>query len=371
MKKRESIIHISKRPPLSNWKMATYYGLAILCAVLISSLFVILTGTDIVKFYQFVIDGSFKSDLSMRGLVRNILPLLITSLGVAVAFKMKFWNIGAEGQLIMGAVGATFVAFTFPNLPHGLLILLMALAGILAGGIWGLLVAFFNCKFGTNETLLTLMLNYVALYIVQWLRDGPWRDPAAKGFQKIPSLPKNAWLDQVGGIDITWIIALGLVVLLFVYFKYTKQGYEISVVGDSKGTAHYAGMNVNGIVMRTVFISAAICGLAGMLHVSGDATTHQLTMGVANGVGFTAIIVAWLAKLNPFGVLVVSFFFGLLEKSSGAIESGLHLSKAFTDVYQGIILFVILGFDFFIRYRVSLRLGSKKKNKELKGEAEQ
>jgi simple sugar transport system permease protein len=214
------------------------------------------------------------------------------------------------------------------------------------------------------------MLNYIALYIVQWLRDGPWRDPAAKGFQKIPSLPKNAWLDQVFDMDITWIIGLCLVVLLFVYFKFTKQGYEISVVGDSKSTAHYAGMNVNWIVMRTVFISAAICGLAGMLHVSGDATTHQLTMGVANGVGFTAIIVAWLAKLNPFGVLVVSFFFGLLEKSSGAIESGLHLSKAFTDVYQGIILFVILGFDFFIRYRISLRLKKKKvQNLENEGEA--
>ncbi len=355
------MIHISKRPSLSIWKMIAFYAIAIVTAVVISSLFVALTGTDIVQFYQYIFEGSFRSSLSVQGLIRNILPLLITSLGVAVAFKMKFWNIGAEGQLIMGAVGASFVAFTFPNLPHGILILLMALAGLLFGGVWGLIVAFFNCKFGTNETLLTLMLNYVALYIVQWLRDGPWRDPAFKGFQKISTLPENAWLDQVLGVDVTWVVSLGLVVLLFIYFKYTKQGYEISVVGDSKGTAHYAGMNVNRVVMRTVFISAAICGLAGMLHVSGDATSHQLTMSVANGVGFTAIIVAWLAKLNPFGIMAVSFFFGLLEKGSGTIESNLHLSAAFTDVYQGIILFVILGFDFFIRYRVSLRRKNPKK----------
>jgi simple sugar transport system permease protein len=160
-------------------------------------------------------------------------------------------------------------------------------------------------------------------------------------------------------VDVSWIIALALVIFLFIYFKYTKHGYEISVVGDSQNTARYAGMNVSKIVLRTMFLSAGICGLAGMLQVAGDATTHTLSTGIASGVGFTAIIVAWLAKLNPFGIVAVSCMFGLLDKGCGVAESTFNLSGSVADILQGIILFFILAFDFFIQYKLAFKKAEK------------
>lgn len=349
---REPFIRIVKRAEMAKKKLLLFYATAIIAAVTAGGLFMALMGINPFSFYAVVISGCFKTALSKISLVRIIVPLLITSLGVALAFKMKFWNIGAEGQFIMGAIGASFIALNYgDSLPHAVVMLLMAAAGIVFGGIWGLIAAFFKCRFGTNETLLTLMLNYIALYIIQYLRDGPWRDPAAGGFPKIAKFPKNAWIDKLFGLDISWMIALALVVIVFVYLKYTKQGYEISVVGDSIDTARYAGMNNARIIMRTMFFSAAVAGFAGMLEAAGDATSHTLSMGIASGVGFTAIIVAWLAKLNPFGIAAVSVLFGILEKGSGVAESSFGISSSVSQILQGIILFVILGADFFVRYR--------------------
>ncbi len=357
----EPLFRMVRRAELPFRKSLLYYTTAVLTALTAGGLFMTLMGVNPFSFYAVVISGCFRSALSAISLVRIIIPLLITSLGVALAFKMKFWNIGAEGQFIMGAIGASFIALNFgPSLPHGLTILLMAAAGILFGGVWGMTAAFFRCRYGTNETLLTLMLNYIALYIIQYLRDGPWRDPAAGGFPKIAKYPENAWIDKIGGLDVSWMIALGLVVVIYIYLKYTKQGYEIAVVGDSTDTARYAGMNNAKIIMRTMFLSAAVAGLAGMLQAAGDATSHTLSMGIASGVGFTAIIVAWLAKLNPFGIAAVSALFGMLEKGCGVAESTFGVSSSVSDILQGVILFVILGADFFVRYK----LVPKKRMKE-------
>ncbi|MEG0145766.1 MAG: ABC transporter permease, partial [Clostridia bacterium] len=302
-----------------------------------------------------MISGALGSLSNLRETVKLAVPLLVTSLGVTLAFKMKFWNIGAEGQICVGAIAASFFAINFTHLPQPLLILTMALAGMLAGGLWGLVPAYFKARFDTNETLLTLMLNYVAIYFIQLLREGPWRDPRS-GFPKVPMFDKAARLPQVLGVHIGWIVALALVVLTYVYLKHTKQGYELTVVGENINTARYAGMNVKKIILRTMFISAAICGLAGMLQATGADKT--LTDTVAGGRGFTAITIAWLGRLNPYAILIVSVLFACLTKGSGTIQSIFNISGSAADVFQGIILFFVLGSEFFINYRIAVRKGA-------------
>ena len=322
---------------------------AFVLALCAGGLFLLVLGNNPFAIYATILSGAFRSEMAVQATVKIMIPLLITALGVTLAFKMRFWNIGGEGQLIMGGMFASYFALFHADWPSFVLFPVMFLAGILGGGIWALIPAFFKVRFGTNETLFTLMLNYIALYLVSWLQEGPWRDPGANGFPKIASFDKSAVLPKLFGVQIGWVIALVLVAVLFVYLKYTKQGYEISVVGESRATANYAGMNVQKIILRTMFLSGAVAGIAGMVQVSGSDRT--LSTGVAGGVGFTAIIVAWLARLNPVSSLIIAFLFAVLEKGSSVVQSQYNLSTDCADVLQGIILFFVLGCEFFIRYK--------------------
>lgn len=322
---------------------------AFVLALCAGGLFLLVLGNNPFAIYGTILSGAFRSEMAIQATIKIMIPLLIASLGVMLAFKMKFWNIGGEGQLIMGGVFASYFALFHADWPGLILFPVMFIAGIIGGGIWALIPAFFKVKFGTNETLFTLMLNYIALYLVSWLQEDPWRDPAANGFPKIASFDKSAVLPKLFGVQIGWVIALILVAVLFVYLRYTKQGYEISVVGESRATATYAGMNVQKIILRTMFLSGAVAGIAGMVQVTGSDRT--LTTGVAGGVGFTAIIVAWLAQLNPVSSLIIAFLFSVLEKGSSVVQSQFGLSTDCADVLQGIILFFVLGCEFFIRYK--------------------
>lgn len=343
------MIRVVKTKEKNSKQMMGIRMAAFLLSLCAGGLFILLLGYNPLTIYSTIVSGAFRSEMAIQATVKIMIPMLIAALGVTLSFKMKFWNIGGEGQIIMGAVFATYFALFHADWPSVILFPVMFLAGVLGGGIWALIPAFFKVKFGTNETLFTLMLNYIALYLVSWLQEDPWRDPAANGFPKIASFDKSAILPRVFGVQIGWIIALVLVVLLFIYLKYTKQGYEISVVGESKATATYAGMNVQKIVLRTMFLSGAIAGICGMVQVTGSDKT--LTTGVAGGVGFTAIIVAWLAQLNPVGSLIIAFLFAVLEKGSSVVQSSFGLSTDCADVLQGIILFFVLGCEFFIRYK--------------------
>lgn len=351
--KSEPLARVIKRAELPTSKAITLRLFAVLLSLVAGGVFIACVGQNPFVIYATIMSGAFRSGMAIQGTIKIMIPILISSLGVTLAFKMKFWNIGAEGQIIFGATCATFFALFCSGLNHVLLIIIMLLAGFIGGGLWGLLPAFFKVKYNTNETLFTLMLNYIALHIVSYLRDGPWMDPGSQGFPKIARFDKNASLDKLFGIQFGWLIALILVVVVFIYLKYTKQGYEIGVVGESQDTARYAGMNVKKIVLRTMFLSGGICGLAGMIQASGSDIT--LTTAVAGGVGFTAIIVAWLAQLNPFAILIVSFLFSVLEKGSSVVQSNFGLSTDCADVLQGIILFFILGCEFFIRYQFIFR----------------
>ena len=323
---------------------------AVALALVVGGLFFLALGFNPLEVYVSLVEGAVGTTTALRMTARLCIPLLITSLAVTLAFKMRFWNIGAEGQIGVGAIAASYVALYHDDMPRVLLLLVMAAVGFIAGGLYGAIPAYFKAKFGTNETLFTLMLNYVAFYTIQALAQGAWKDPAGMGFPKIARFASQAQLPTLLGVHIGWVVALVLVVLVHLYLRCTKQGYELTVVGENENTARYAGMNVKRILVRTMFLSAGLAGLAGMLQASGADKT--LTESVANNVGFTAITVAWLAQLNPLAMVVVTVLFCILTKGSDTIQSLYNIAPAAAEVFQGIILFFVLGSEFFIRYRL-------------------
>lgn len=341
--------HIVQRVTIDPKRALLMRLLAIFLALVTGGLFLLMVGFNPFPVYGTMVAGSVGTASNIRETIKIAIPLCISALGVALAFKMRFWNIGAEGQISVGAIAASFFALTFPDWPQAPLLIAMALAGFLVGGLWGLVPAYFKARFNTNETLFTLMMNYIAIFIIQLMREGPWRDPKS-GFPKVPMFEKSARMPQVFGVHAGWIVALVLVVLVFIYLTRTKQGFELTVVGENENTARYAGMNVKKIILRTMFLSAGIAGLAGMLQASGADRT--LTETVAGGVGFTAITVAWLSQLNPLAILIVSVLFACLEKGSGTIRSVYNISPSTSQLFQGIILFFVLGAEFFINYKV-------------------
>ncbi|HAQ41395.1 MAG TPA: ABC transporter permease [Clostridiales bacterium] len=357
-KAKEPLIRTIKRAERPKMEIMRLRIVAFILALVAGGLFILFIGYSPFELYGTIVSGAFRSKMAIQATVKIMVPLLMASLGVILAFKMRFWNIGAEGQIIMGAVFSSYFALFHSNWPHFILLGAMFIVGFIGGGLWGLIPAYFKTKFNTNETLFTLMLNYIALYIISFLRDGPWKDPGSSGFPKIARFEVNAQLDKILGVQFGWIIGLILAVVIFVYMRYTKQGYEISVVGESQSTARYAGMNVRKIVLRTMLLSGGICGITGVIQSAGSDMT--LASSVAGGVGFTAIIVAWLANLNPLGILLVSFLFSVLEKGSSVMQSTYGLSTYSAAVLQGIILFFILGSEFFIRYKFVLCSGHNK-----------
>ena len=353
-KSRAPLCHVVQRTGVPAGRQMVFRLIAVLLALVTGGVFLLCLGLNPLEIYGTMITGSIGTSMAFREMVKVAIPLCITALGITLAFKMKFWNIGAEGQICVGAIAGSYFAYTYAeSWPSWLLLIVMAAAGFIAGGLWGMIPAYFKTKWGTNETLFTLMLNYVALYFIQYLREGPWRDTEAMGFPIMPRFDRAARMPTLCGIHIGWVVALALVVILFLYLRYSKQGYELTVVGENEQTARYAGMPVKKIVLRTMFLSAGICGLAGILQASG--ADKQLTDSVAGGVGFTAITVAWLARLSPIGILIVSVLFGILEKGSGAVESAFKVSPSMADVLQGIILFFVLGAEFFIHYQIMFR----------------
>ncbi|MCC8023135.1 MAG: ABC transporter permease [Clostridiales bacterium] len=347
------MVRVVKKKELSSLQAVLLRVAAVVLAFAAGGLFLLAIGQNPFDVYWKMLTGSLQTSMALQATVKIGIPLLINALGVTLAFKMKFWNIGAEGQMIFGAICATFFALYCSGWPHYLLLLAAFLAGAVGGGLWGLIPAVFKCRWGTNETLFTLMLNYIALYLIDYLQKGPWQDPNSKGFPKIATFSDNVYIDTVFGIQAGWVIGLVLMAGIFVFLNYTKWGYEISVVGESQATARYAGINVRKVVLSTMFLSGAVCGIAGMVQAVG--TTNSLTSGIAGGVGFTAIIVAWLAQLNPFGILLVTTLFSILEKGATVIQISHGVSAFASEVLQGIILFFILASEFFIRYSFALR----------------
>ena len=346
------LVRLAKRDAMPRGQVWAIRVGSFVLAILIGALIFLLLGHSPFQGYATILDGSLGKATVFRQTVRIAVPLLGTALAIAPCFKMRFWNIGAEGQITAGAVGASWLAlFCADSIPGPVLLVLMAALGALFGGLWALVPAFFKARWGTNETLFTLMMNYIMIGIVRWLQGGPWE--GRPGSQIIPQYDSAAVLPKVLGVHCGWIIVLVLTVLMYLYMKYTKQGYEIAVVGESENTARYAGMNVGNIVMRTMFLSGALSGIVGFVVSSGaDNTLHS---GVAAGVGFTAITVAWLAQLNPFAMVGISVLLAVLEKGADTLQTQMQVPASISDIITGVVLFCMLGCEFFINYRVILR----------------
>lgn len=344
------MVNLTKRNDMPFGKAMLIRSAGIFLALATAGVLFALIGYNPFEVFASMLKGSVGSGYNLRETIIRAIPLIVTSLGISLAFRMKFWNIGAEGQIIMGAFAATFFALFTPNLPKALLLPLMAVAGMLAGGLWAFVTAVLKVKFGVNETIITLMMNYVALQWVTYLQYGPWRDPKALNFPKIANFGENAIMPKILGIHSGWVIAIVLAALLFYFIRHTAFGYEINVVGESRNTARYAGIQVSRVVLVTVFLSGALCGLSGMMQAS--AVSQTLTRDIAGGVGYTAIITAWLASLSAPLIVVVSFFFAMLVQGGDYIQTAFNISASVAKILQAVILFFVLGSEFFVQYRL-------------------
>ena len=364
--KREPLFHISKRTDISWQKALLIRVIAIALALGASAIIcLLLTDDDPLAIYSTIIKGTFGTPRKTWVTFRDVAMLLCISLAVTPAFKMRFWNIGGEGQVLAGALAAAACMICLRNtLPNALVIVCMCVSSILAGALWGFIPAYFKAKYNTNETLFTLMMNYVATQLVAYFII-VWESPKGSGKVGIINQSTEAgWLPQIGGYKylLTILVVAVLTVLVYVYLNYSKHGYEISVVGESERTARYVGIKVGKVIVRTMLLSGALCGIAGVLLVSG--TDHTITTTIAGGQGFTAVMVSWLAKFNPLGMIFTSFLLVFLDRGAGEISTVFGLNQSFADILSGIIIFFIIGCEFFITYRLSFRKPAKKEAAE-------
>ena len=357
----EPLVHVSKRPVIPWQKAWMIRGLAILAAFLFAALLsAVAMGASPLDFFKSIFKGSFGNSLFVWKFVKNVAVLLCISLAVTPAFRMKFWNIGANGQVLIGALCAiTCVIYLGSSLPNWALLIVMFFAAVLGGMLWAVIPAIFKAIWNTNETLFTLMMNYIASYLVLfflqlWSPNGETslKEQSAGHLPEIRQIPGLAAIDERGYLLLILIVAV-LTVGMFIYLRYSKHGYEISVVGESEKTARYIGINVRKVIIRTMLVSGAICGVAGFLIVS--ALDHSITTETVGGRGFTAIMVSWLANFNPFYMVMTSSLIVFLSSGAADLQTTFGVSSAFPDMITGIILFFVLGSEFFIHYRVKFR----------------
>ncbi len=360
-KTHEPFVRMVKRDGMSRKMAWIIRAVSIIAALLFCSLVtVVLTGQNPIKIYSTMISGAIGTPRRVWLLLQNIAMLLCISLAVTPAFKMRFWNIGAEGQVLMGGLAtAACMLLIGDSVPAPLLFIFMFLASMAAGAIWALIPALCKAKWGTNETLFTLMMNYVAMQIIRYFTV-KWEVPKGSGTIGIINQDTlTGWFPSIGGnlYLLNIIIVFVLCFVMYVYLTYSKQGYEISVVGESENTARYVGISVKKVIIRTMILSGAVCGIAGLLLVAG--TNHTIATTTADGRGFSAIMVSWLAKFNPIFMIFTSFLLVFLERGAGEIATVFRLNQAFADIISGIILFFIIGSEFFINYKLIFRHSHK------------
>ncbi len=365
---KEPFVRIAKRDSIPFWmSLLIRVASVILALVVCAGVIYALIEVNPLKVYKSMAEGAFGTFrdgyefFNRRTWItlRDTMMLLCIAVGLAPAFKMRFWNIGAEGQILVGGIATAACMIYLKDLPPVLLFLCMIGASLLAGAVWSFLPALFKAKWNTNETLFTLMMNYVAIQLTSFFV-ALWENPfGSNTVGTINPVGREGWFPPIFEQDylMNVFVVMAITVGMFIYLKYSKQGYEIAVVGDSENTARYAGINVKKVIIRTMLISGAICGLSGFVAVSG--ASHTISTSTAGGRGFTAIIVAWLAKFNTFTMIAISLLIVFLDKGAIEIASQYGLNDYVSSMITGIILFFILGSEFFINYRVIFRHASK------------
>ena len=356
-KAHEPLFHIIKRSSMPKWQSWLIRILSVVAALVICGIVtVVLTGENPIQVYAKMVDGAIGTERRLWALAQNTAMLLCIALAVTPAFKMKFWNIGAEGQVLAGGLAtAACMIFLGDKLSPVVLILVTIVSSIVAGAVWAFIPAFFKAHWNTNETLFTLMMNYIAMCIVSYF-SYEWSVPKGSGHIGVINEATGAgWLPKIGGKAYLCniLIVVVLTVFMYIYLKYSKHGYEISVVGESENTAKYIGISVKKVIMRTMLLSGLICGIAGFLLVSG--TDHTINRDTAGGRGFTAIMVSWLAKFDPIYMILTSLLIVFLERGAGEISTTFGLNDSFSEIITGIIIFFIIGSEFFVNYQLKFR----------------
>ena len=363
-KTKTPLFHVAKRAALPWYRTWAIRGAALILALLLSALVTTLvTGENPINVYITIFKGSFGSPRRAWVMFQNLAMLLCVSLAITPAFRMRCWNLGGDGQMLVGGLAAAACMILLGNkLPGGLLIPLMLVCSLAAGAVWAAIPAFFKARWNTNETLFTLMMNYIATQIVAYYII-VWEVPKGAGKIGIINQQTEAgWLPVIGSYKylLNILVVAVICVLMYVYLNYSKHGYEIAVVGESERTARYVGIKVDKVIVRTMLLSGAVCGLAGMLLVAG--TEHTLTTTITANRGFTAVMVSWLAKFNPVWMIFTSFLLVFMERGAGQIATSFGLSASFADILTGIILFFIIGSEFFINYQIQFRHAAGKEN---------
>ena len=364
-KKLELPFHVIKRSALPLWKSILFRVIAVLAAVLLCSILAIfMIDADPLRFIDTMFDGAFGTWARVWVFAKDTAMLLCIALAITPAFKMRFWNIGAEGQTLIGALAAVAVVIYCKGLPEWLLIVFMLIAAVLVGAIWGGLPALFKAFWGTNETLVTLMMNYVAsglvaYFLLLWTPSG----------SSVLGRLDRGHLPVIGHENLLVILlVLVLTALIYVYQKHTKHGYEISVVGESQNTAKYIGINVKKVIIRTMLMSGAICGFAGFLIVG--ALDHSVAVTSVGGMGFTAIMVSWLAKFNPLVMIGTGAFITFLDRGAAQVTTTFNIDSSFPSMVIGIVLFFVIGCEFFVGYQLKRKPRDEEKEEPTPAKAE-
>ena len=361
-KNKEPFFHVVKRDALPWYqsigiRIAAIVLALILCAIITT----ITTGINPIQVYQSIFIGAFGTTRKTWITLQNVSILLLISLALTPAFKMKFWNIGGEGQVLIGGLAAAACMICLDDkLPNVLVMVCMVIASLAAGIVWALIPAFFKAKWNTNETLSTLMMNYIANQLVAFFTI-VWEVPKGSGKIGIINQDSNiGWLPQLFGSKslLSILVAVIITVFMYIYLNYSKQGYEISVVGESENTAKYVGIKVGKVIIRTMMLSGAICGLVGLLLVGS--INHTVTTTIAGGQGFTAVLVSWMSKFNPLTMVLSSFLIIFMDRGASEISTTFGLNHSYSDILTGIILFFIIGCEFFISYKLQFRKKAEK-----------
>jgi len=326
---------------------------ALLLSLLLSALLLFLRGTSPVDGIVTLFQGAFGTRWALEDSILKAIPIFLCSLGVAIAFRLQIWNIGAEGQFALGAIGATWVALSFPEWPKVVLLPAMVLAATAAGGGWGLIPAILRQRLKTNEIIVTLMMNYIAILLLQYLVYGVWKDPTSFGFPMTPGFSEEAIVGKIGLTSINWglIHCLVLGVIVWGFLKYTRTGFELKACGDNVRAARYAGLPYDYLVMLVMVLSGALAGWAGFLEAS--ATVNRLQPSIMVGYGYTAIVVAWLARLQPLNIGIASLLLAGLRVGVENLQLDLQVPAAFGGIIEGLILITVLAGGLFTHYRIS------------------
>jgi len=346
---------VKRRQVPIGWGICLIYFSVILLSLGMGGLLLALQGKPPLGGIWLLCKGAFGSRWALEDCLVKAVPIYLCSLGVAIAFRLQIWNIGAEGQFALGAVGATWMALSFSHLPKSLLLPLMLGSAMVAGGVWGMVPALLKIRLRVNEIIVTLMLNYIGILFLDYLVYGPWKDPVSFGFPMTKEFTSGAIIGMIAGTRINWGILLCFVfaVSMWIFFQYSRLGFELKASGENPRAARYAGLPFDGLVMLVMIAGGALAACAGFVEVS--ANLNRLQPSIMVGYGYTAIVVAWLARLNPLYIGIASYLLAGLRVGVELIQLDLQVPAAFGGILEGLILVMVLAVGFFAQYRIRIR----------------